>query len=102
MTPGPPAGSAAGGPGALVDAHPALAQAAGPAWTAYVVNNDADAVTPVNTETDTAGTPIPVGDDPFAIAITPDGRTAYVANQTAGTLTPINLATRTPGAAIPI
>ena len=35
-------------------------------------------VTPIATATNTAGTPITVGSDPDAIAITPDGKTAYV------------------------
>ena len=37
-------------------------------------------MTPIATATNTAGPPIPVGDYPLAIAITPDGKTAYVAN----------------------
>jgi len=42
------------------------------------------------------GQPIPVGREPLAIAITPDGRTAYVVSFTSGTVTPINTATNTP------
>lgn len=45
--------------------------------TAYVANNESGTVTPIRTCTDTAGPAIPVGEGPFAIAITPDGRTAY-------------------------
>ena len=42
-----------------------------PAW-------DAGTVTPINVSTNTAGTPIDVGADPVAIAITPDGSATYV------------------------
>ena len=34
-------------------------------------------VTPIDTATNTAGTPIPVGMEPSFIAITPNGATAY-------------------------
>ena len=66
-----------------------------PTPTAYVVNEFSDSVTPVNTATNTALAPIPVGYAPLAIALTPDGRTAYVANEGAGTVTPIHTATNT-------
>ena len=39
--------------------------------TAYVVNFGSDTVTPIATATNTAGTPITVGTQPVAIAITP-------------------------------
>jgi DNA-binding beta-propeller fold protein YncE len=45
---------------------------------AYVVNQASGTVTPVNTTTNTAGPPIPVGGFPGSIAITPDDKTAYV------------------------
>jgi len=60
----------------------------------------ADTVTPISTATNTALTPIPVGQYPSAIAITPDGRTAYVVNDGSGTVTPISTATNTAGKAI--
>jgi YVTN family beta-propeller protein len=82
-----------------------------PASTVYVVNTGSDDVTPINTATNTAGTPIGGPGAPFAeprdIAITPDGKTAYVTS--AGTLTkypcevvPINTATNTVGTPIVI
>jgi YVTN family beta-propeller protein len=52
-------------------------------------------VTPITTATNTPGPPIPVGSNPLAIAITPDGKTAYVANFFSGTVTPITTATNT-------
>jgi YVTN family beta-propeller protein len=64
--------------------------------TAYAVTNgDAGTVTPIDTVTNTALPPIPVGNNPEAIAITPDGTTAYVVNQADGTVTPIDTATNT-------
>ena len=63
--------------------------------TVYVVNTGDNTVTPVDTATDTAGTPISVGSNPDAIAITPDGSTAYVANELDDTVTPIDIATNT-------
>ena len=41
-------------------------------------------MTPINTATNTAGTPITVGSRPGAIAITPDGKTAYVVDTRLG------------------
>jgi YVTN family beta-propeller protein len=59
-------------------------------------------VTPIDTATNTAGTPIPVGSGPEGVAITPDGRTAYVTNFSSGSVTPIDTATNTPGTPIPV
>ena len=68
-------------------------------------------VTPIDTATNTPGAPIDVGDEPFAITVTPDGKTVYVANTWAntgrpasasGTVTPIATATSTPGAPIQV
>ena len=39
-------------------------------------------MTPINLATHLAGPAIPVGDQPTAIAITPDGTKAYVTNPT--------------------
>lgn len=50
------------------------------------------AVLPVDLETGAAGHPIPVGVDPVAIALAPDGQTAYVSNSGSGDITPIDLA----------
>jgi YVTN family beta-propeller protein len=70
--------------------------------TAHVVNFLSDSVTPINTATDRAGRPIPVGCSPDAIAITPDGRTAYVVNGVSETVTPISAATNRAGRPIPV
>ena len=70
--------------------------------TVYVANGGSDTVTPIQTATNTAGPPIPAGSQPFAIAITPDGKTAYVVNSLSGTVTPIDTATNTAGAPITV
>jgi YVTN family beta-propeller protein len=72
------------------------------AYTAYVGNYGANTVTPVNTATNAAGTAIPVGTKPFAIAITPDSKTAYVANFGSNSITPINTANNAAGSAIAV
>ena len=50
-------------------------------------------MTPINTATNKALKAIKVGDDPAAIAITPNGQTTYVVNVNSGTVTPIKTAT---------
>lgn len=82
-------------------ASPAVAAPAG-SWTAYVVNTTNNTVTPFDTSTNTAGTPIAVGNMPEGIAITPNGSTAYVTNYADGTVTPINTATNTAGPPIAV
>ena len=58
--------------------------------------------TPIRTDTNTAGPPIPVGNGPFRIAVTPNGKTAYAVNSGDGTVTPIRTATNTAGPPIPV
>ena len=72
---------------------------------ALVANLDSNSVTPVDLGTWRAGTPIPVGTEPVAIAVavtTPGAATAFVADAGADTVTPIDVATLQPGAAIPV
>ncbi len=68
--------------------------------TAYVVNYDLGVVTPISTATGKPGKAIRVGANPFAIAITPDGKTAYV-NGLPG-VTPVSTATGRPGKIIKV
>ncbi|MGA3147678.1 MAG: PKD domain-containing protein [Acidimicrobiales bacterium] len=68
--------------------------------TVYTTDPTDASVTPIDTATNTAETPISVGNGPDAIAVTPDGTTAYVANGTDGTVTPINTASDTAGTPI--
>jgi hyaluronoglucosaminidase len=67
-----------------------------------VVNAGSDTVTPIAIATNRAGPAIKVGDNPHAIAITPDGRTVYVANAVSGTVTPVSTATNKAGPAIKV
>jgi DNA-binding beta-propeller fold protein YncE len=72
-------------------------------WVAADGNGSlSGALVPLDTATNTAGTPITLtGTTPVELAITPDGKTAYVANEVgSGGLIPVNLTTRTPGATI--
>ncbi len=59
-------------------------------------------MTPIDTASDSLGTPIHVGNNPYGIAITPNGATAYVTDSGSGTVTPIDTATNTAGTAIPV
>lgn len=61
--------------------------------TVYVAVSVADAVWPLDTETNTFGPAIPVGDDPSHVAITPDGATMLVTNYASGTVSQIDLDT---------
>ena len=69
---------------------------------AYVANEGGDTLTPIDTSTDTAGTPITVGSEPIGVAITPGGSTVYVANSVSATLTPIDTSTDTAGTPITV
>jgi YVTN family beta-propeller protein len=82
-------------------ANPAVPSRAGSGLaqhpTAFVANSGSGTVTPVDLITLRKSRPIPVGRDPEAIALTPDGRTAYVVNRGSGTVTPISTGTRRAG-----
>ncbi|HWX43546.1 MAG TPA: YncE family protein, partial [Blastocatellia bacterium] len=70
---------------------------------AYVVSGTpaAGAVTPVNTVTNTAGSPIAIGGGAQSIAVTPNGKTVYVPKGVLNTVTPIRTATNTVRPPIP-
>jgi YVTN family beta-propeller protein len=70
--------------------------------TAYVVNYGSDTVTQIATRTSRAGRPIPVGQAPDAIAVTPDGKAAYVVDGDFDAVTPIATATGDPGRPIAV
>jgi YVTN family beta-propeller protein len=59
-------------------------------------------VTPIATAGNTPGAPIAVGSQPWAFAITPDGKTTYVINFAAASVTPITTATNTAGTPIEV
>jgi YVTN family beta-propeller protein len=85
-----------GGPSALATRTLAIAT------VAYAINSGSNSVTPIATATNKAGSPISVGTDPFAVALTPDGKTAYVVNRGSDSVTPIATATNTAGTDIPV
>jgi YVTN family beta-propeller protein len=60
------------------------------------------AVVPINTATNTSGTPIPIPADASGIAVTPDNKTVYAAITDGNTIIPIDVATNTPGTPIPV
>lgn len=63
--------------------------------TAYVADSQAGTITSVDLATGALGSPVQVGSDPVAIAITPDGTTAYVAVRDSSDIVPVNLLTGT-------
>jgi YVTN family beta-propeller protein len=67
---------------------------------AYVPSEGAETVTPINTETNTTGTPITGVVFPWDIAIAPNGKSAYTTDLVGTSVTPINLVTGTAGTPI--
>jgi len=80
----------------------ALAMAAN-GRTVYVANPDGDTITPISTATDEPGQPIPVGQSPDAMAVTPDGKTVLVLTSAGVSgLTPVDAATNRAGKPVAI
>jgi YVTN family beta-propeller protein len=75
---------------------------AGPAvgYTAYVADFSGH-LTPINTATNTASSATAIN-DPFAVAITPNGATALVASWSEGTVTPVSLPSMAAGTPITV
>jgi YVTN family beta-propeller protein len=69
---------------------------------ALVANFGDGTVTPIDTVTDTAGTPITVGVHPAQIAITPDGSSAYVTDNGSNAVYPLALGALTVGTPITV
>ncbi|MGH9264317.1 MAG: beta-propeller fold lactonase family protein [Acidimicrobiales bacterium] len=84
----------------------AVAIGASPAYAApgraYVANTVSDTVSVVDTATNTVVATIPVGDQPNALAVRPDGTRVYVANGGSDTVSVIDTATNTVVATIPV
>ena len=78
--------------------------ASGVGTTAYVTDPGPNTITPIDTDTNTAGTPFNFAPyEPGAIAITPNGQTAYVApvaSDSVAEVTPIQTDTNTVGTPI--
>jgi DNA-binding beta-propeller fold protein YncE len=63
----------------------------------WSLNFETNSVSTIDTGTDQpVGKPIPTGEKPISIAITPDGRRTYVANFVGNSVTAIDTATRKP------
>ena len=71
------------------------------AQNAYITNLDANTVSVIDTTSNTVTATIPVGADPWGVAVTPDGSTVYVANDGDGTVSVIATASNTVTATIP-
>jgi len=70
---------------------------------AYATTHLGDTVVPFDALTGAFGAPLSLpGDDPWGVAITPDGATAYVVDMSTDEVTPVDTATNTPGAPIPV
>jgi YVTN family beta-propeller protein len=69
---------------------------------AYVANPCNNTLAVVDTRTNTVVTTIPVGDEPYLPAVTPDGTRVYVTNRRSQTVSVINTATNTVVTTIPI
>src|SRR5215472_1639850 len=72
------------------------------AQNAYITNFDANTVSVIDTTSNTVAATIPVGNNPYGVAVTPDGSTVYVANHDANTVAVIDTASNTVAATIPV
>jgi YVTN family beta-propeller protein len=71
-----------------------IAPAAARAQNAYITNSGSNTVSVIDTATNTlVGSPIAVGNLPYGVAVTPDGRRVYVANYYSNTVSVIDTAT---------
>ncbi|HEX5990112.1 MAG TPA: beta-propeller fold lactonase family protein [Solirubrobacterales bacterium] len=67
----------------------------------YTGNYDNDNVSVIDTATNqVVGSPIPVGDGPYTMAITPNGKTLYVGNSNSDDLTIVDTQTNQPSGSI--
>lgn len=69
---------------------------------AWVTNWQTGTVAALNTDTRTYGTAIPVGANPWGVAVTPDGTKALVTSVADNTVTPVDLVTNTAGPPISV
>jgi YVTN family beta-propeller protein len=72
------------------------------AQNAYITNQGSSTVSVIDTATDTIIATIPVGLNPFGVAVSPDGSKVYVANVSSNTVSVIDTATNTVNATIPV
>jgi YVTN family beta-propeller protein len=80
-----------------------LASGQGYAQNAYITNQGSNNVSVIATATNTViGSPIAVGNDPYGVAVTPDGSKVYVTNFNSNNVSVIATATNTVIATIPV
>ena len=85
-----------------ISGYPSTVAMAPDGATAYVANQSAFTLTPIDVATDTAGTPISLPDVTNSIAITPDGSKAYLTSKAANVVIPVTLSTSTAGTPISV
>jgi YVTN family beta-propeller protein len=69
---------------------------------AYVTDTFSNTVSVIDTTTNTVVAIVPVGSDPFGVAITPNGAFAYVADDGSNAVSVINTASNTVVATVPV
>jgi YVTN family beta-propeller protein len=87
---------------ALAALYLAAASPVAHAGNGYVVNHMSSSVSAIDTRTDQVVATIPVGDGPYGVAVSPDGRRAYVANHDSNTVSVIDIQTNGVVATIPV
>jgi YVTN family beta-propeller protein len=78
-----------------------LSSAQSLAQNAYITNLVSNNVSVIDTKTNTVTATIPVGNSPWGVAVSPDGRSVYVTNIRSGTVSVIDTRTNTVVATIP-
>jgi YVTN family beta-propeller protein len=72
------------------------------AQNAYITNSGSNTVSVIAMPTNTVTATIPVGADPFGVAVTPDGSKVYVANGNSDNVSVIGAQSNTVIATIPV
>ena len=83
-----------------ISGYPSTVAMAPSGATAYVANQSASTLTPIDVATDTAGTAISLPDVTDSIAITPSGSKAYLTSKSGNEVIPVTLSTSTAGTPI--
>jgi YVTN family beta-propeller protein len=72
------------------------------AQNAYITNKVSETLSVIDTASNTVTATIPVGIEPFGVAVSPDGSKVYVGNTVSDTVSVIATATNTVIATIPV
>ena len=73
-----------------------LVSIAGAAPYAYITNSDDNSVSVIDTATNTVTATVSVGNNPWGIAVNPNGKKVYVANRGSNNVSVIDTATKVP------